>query len=214
MDSSVHCRQFVRIDCKGMALFYRGTQYGFLIDRDNNEMKYFGDGPRSGTGKNLFTGTKTLHQAIHFWWSINIDVKWFLNHFEHFPSQYKTDLNWISWKETDFFYRFLIFNTWAIDTPHYEYGAIGREEFCWVFKGVYMLYVAIENCAWVLPFLFQDANVESTIVVLHQDTFATAIQMTVYGDLMKVTLQTNKDCLWQRCVWETLGMLVNMESSL
>ena len=55
-------------------------------------------------------------------------------------------------------------------------------------------HVLIEICVCILFFLFQDANVESTIVVLHQDTFATAIQMTVYGDLMKVTLPINKDC--------------------
>ena len=53
VDSSVGCRQFVRIDCKDMSLSSSGSQFGYLIDRDNNIMSYFGDGPINGEGKNL-----------------------------------------------------------------------------------------------------------------------------------------------------------------
>ena len=53
VDSSVSCRQFVRIDCKHMPLFYSGTQYGFIVDRDSSAMRYLGGGPRNGTGENL-----------------------------------------------------------------------------------------------------------------------------------------------------------------
>ena len=50
VDSSKSCRQFTRIDCKHMGIFWKSAQYGFLVDRDSNAMVYFGGGPENGTG--------------------------------------------------------------------------------------------------------------------------------------------------------------------
>lgn len=50
VDSSSSCRQFTRFNCHGVVLFSGSTQYGFLIDRNNNPMKYFGGGPYDRSG--------------------------------------------------------------------------------------------------------------------------------------------------------------------
>ena len=48
-----NCRQFTRIDCKGMLIFTETQQYGFLVDRNGVPMKYIGGGPETGKGKLL-----------------------------------------------------------------------------------------------------------------------------------------------------------------
>eukprot|EP00795_Rhopilema_esculentum_P006998 gene6998-biopygen8424 len=51
VDSSRQCRQFTRIDCISMGLYFPSSStpyYGYLVDRSGNGMKYFGGGPTNG----------------------------------------------------------------------------------------------------------------------------------------------------------------------
>ena len=47
------CRQFTRIDCKGMLIFTKTHQFGFLVDRNGVPLNYIGGGPETGKGKLL-----------------------------------------------------------------------------------------------------------------------------------------------------------------
>ena len=52
IESSANCRQFTRIDCHNMGLYFDSEGYfGYLVDRYGNRMNYIGGGPSNGRGK-------------------------------------------------------------------------------------------------------------------------------------------------------------------
>ena len=50
VDSSKSCHQFTRVDCKHMGIFKESDMSGYLVDRENTAMGYFGGGPENGAG--------------------------------------------------------------------------------------------------------------------------------------------------------------------
>ena len=56
-----------------MALFAGATQYGFLVDRHNTALDYFGGGPKNGTGMKSH-----LQFVIGAKCSNSVEIRWLL----------------------------------------------------------------------------------------------------------------------------------------
>ena len=50
VDSSISCRQFTRIDCFHVIIYWYQEAYTFVVDRNGVNMAYIGGGPENGKG--------------------------------------------------------------------------------------------------------------------------------------------------------------------